>query len=99
MARLTPINSPEMTHVSDAPTIPTALAPLFMPTLAADLVALRRDLHRHPELSWQESRTIGALEKALGASGVDDVRRVLDTALVARIPGRVRGAPVVAVRG
>jgi amidohydrolase len=87
------------TTLTGPPTLPDAVAPLFAPPLATDLVALRRDLHRHPELSWQESRTVGALERALGALGVGDVRRVLDTALVARIPGRVRGAPIVAVRG
>ena len=81
------------------PIVPDAVAPLFAPALAADLVALRRDLHRHPELSWQESRTAGALEAALATLGIGDARRVLETAVVARVPGRVRGAPVVAVRG
>jgi hippurate hydrolase len=87
------------TSLSDHPAIPRAVAPLFAPALAADLVALRRDLHRHPELSWQESRTAGALEAALATLGIADARRVLDTAVVARVPGRVPGAPVVAVRG
>ncbi|AHG93497.1 amidohydrolase (plasmid) [Gemmatirosa kalamazoonensis] len=81
------------------PIVPDAVAPLFAPALAADLVALRRDLHRHPELSWRETRTAGALEAALQMLGVGGARRVLDTAVVARVPGRVRGAPVVAVRG
>jgi len=78
---------------------PSTVSPLFSPELATDLVSLRRDLHRHPELSWQESRTAGALQRALGTLGIDDTRRVLETAVVARVPGRVRGAPVVAVRG
>jgi hippurate hydrolase len=64
-----------------------------------DLVALRRDLHRHPELSWRETRTAAALERALAGLGIEDVRRVAETAVVARVPGRVPGAPVVAVRG
>ena len=29
------------------------------------LAALRRDLHRHPELSWRETRTQARLEGAL----------------------------------
>ncbi len=67
--------------------------------LTTRLVALRRDLHRHPELSWQETRTASALEAELAALGVRDVRRVATTGLVARVPGRDRGAPVVALRG
>lgn len=65
----------------------------------AALVALRRDLHRHPELSWQEVRTQEALEAALHGHGIRDVTRVAKTGLVARIPGREPGAPVIALRG
>lgn len=37
---------------------------------AAELVALRRDLHAHPELSWQEQRTTGALRARLLEAGL-----------------------------
>jgi hippurate hydrolase len=63
------------------------------------LTALRRDLHRNPELSWHESRTQERLERALHACGVTDVRRIARTGLVARVRGRDSGAPVIAVRG
>ncbi|HJU65177.1 MAG TPA: M20 family metallopeptidase [Gemmatimonadaceae bacterium] len=63
------------------------------------LVELRRELHRHPELSWQETRTAARLERALVELGALDVRRVAGTGIVARIAGRERGAPLVAVRG
>ncbi|RYB93169.1 amidohydrolase [Nocardioides oleivorans] len=36
---------------------------------ADDLVALRRDLHAHPELSWTESRTSDVVEAALDGTG------------------------------
>ncbi|MDR7251584.1 amidohydrolase [Nocardioides sp. BE266] len=36
---------------------------------ADDLVALRRDLHAHPELSWKESRTSDAVTTALEDAG------------------------------
>jgi amidohydrolase len=65
----------------------------------ATLTALRRELHRHPELSWHEEATVNRLERALAAAGIRDVQRVAKTGLVARIPGRVKGAPVMAVRG
>jgi len=35
-----------------------------------DLVALRRDLHSHPELSLAESRTAGVVGDALSARGL-----------------------------
>jgi hippurate hydrolase len=72
---------------------------LFSDEDAARLVALRRDLHAHPELSWKEVRTQARLEEALRALGVTDIRRVAETGLVARLPGTTPGAPVVALRG
>ncbi|HVZ49642.1 MAG TPA: M20 family metallopeptidase [Gemmatimonadaceae bacterium] len=72
--------------------------PGFTPDDRAFLVDLRRDLHRHPELSWKEVRTQERLERALRECGVSDVRRVAGTGLVARVPGSGRGATV-ALRG
>ena len=63
------------------------------------LIALRRDLHRHPELSWKEERTAQRLEAALQSAGITDIRRVAGTGVLARVPGRDRGAPVTAIRG
>ncbi|MEO7085382.1 MAG: amidohydrolase [Gemmatimonadaceae bacterium] len=67
--------------------------------LAATLVALRRDLHEHPELSLKEERTVATLAAALRSLGIDEVTRVAGTGLVARVPGRDRTAPLVAIRG
>lgn len=75
------------------------LQPLFAVQLREELAALRRDLHAHPELSWQERETAERLRAALTHAGVSDIRAVAGTGLVARVPGRDRGAPVVAVRG
>jgi amidohydrolase len=36
-----------------------------------ELVALRRDLHAHPELSWAEVRTTAVLRDRLMAAGLD----------------------------
>jgi amidohydrolase len=66
---------------------------------AAKLVALRRELHRHPELSWQEEATAALLETALVSLGAIKVRRVAGTGVVGRIPGRRRDAPTVVIRG
>ncbi|MBA3345165.1 MAG: amidohydrolase [Gemmatimonadales bacterium] len=63
------------------------------------LGALRRDLHRHPELSWQEESTAARLVNALTAIGATEVRRIAGTGVTARLPGRRAGAPAVAIRG
>ncbi|MEO7966334.1 MAG: M20 family metallopeptidase, partial [Gemmatimonadaceae bacterium] len=63
------------------------------------LVALRRDLHANPELSWKEHRTSATLERAVRDAGAAEVRRVAGTGLVARFRGRDSNAPVVALRG
>lgn len=72
---------------------------LFSPELARSLRRLRRDLHRHPELSFQEHRTAARLEQALGALRPLSLERVAGTGVVARIKGRRQGAPAVALRG
>ncbi len=66
---------------------------------AARLIALRHELHRRPELSWQEEATAARLEAALAALGVADIRRVAGTGLLGRIPGRTSGGPPVVIRG
>ncbi len=71
----------------------------FSADARALLTELRRDLHRHPELSWQESRTQETLERTLRNAGITDVRRIARTGLVARVPGRNPNAPVIALRG
>ena len=44
---------------------------------ADELVALRRDIHAHPELSWEEQRTTGVVRDRLLAAGLRP--RVLST--------------------
>ena len=79
--------------------LPGALASRFDADVASRLVELRRALHADPELSWKEERTVGRLKDALAAFGITDVTHVARTGLVARVAGRDRKAPVVAVRG
>lgn len=79
--------------------LPHALASRFDANTASKLVELRRALHADPELSWKEERTVEKLTAALAVFGITDVQRVARTGLVARIAGRDRSAPVVAVRG
>jgi len=78
---------------------PPSVETLFSDALKRRLVDLRRDVHQHPELSFREHGTADRLALALADVGVADVTRVANTGIVARIPGRRRGGPVVAVRG
>jgi amidohydrolase len=75
------------------------IAAAFSNEEIAWLSALRRDLHRNPELSWHEEGTAQRLEKALTSLGAADIRRVAGTGVLARIPGRQASAPTVAIRG
>lgn len=61
------------------------------------LVLLRRDLHQHPELSWQEHRTADQVCQFLDALGIEYQRNVAGTGIIAEIPGNTDG-PYVALR-
>ncbi|MFC6154390.1 amidohydrolase [Nocardioides yefusunii] len=61
----------------------------------ADLLALRRDLHAHPELSWKEARTTELVAARLEAAGLR-VRRLPRSGLIADLGD---AGPVVALRG
>lgn len=70
-----------------------------LPEIAAfsdDLVAIRRDLHAHPEIGFEETRTSGIVAEALAAYGVEVHRGLGRTGVVgvlkgARGPGRTVG--------
>ena len=71
--------------------------PKFDPALFGDLVALRRDLHAHPELSWNERRTADRVCHFLDQLKLDYQRDVAGTGVIVEIPGIV-ARPVVALR-
>ena len=62
----------------------------------ADLVRLRRDLHRHPELSFHEERTAATVAERLEALGFKPRRGVGGHGVVAEIG--TEDGPVVALR-
>lgn len=70
---------------------------LTVPTdVSARMVAIRRDLHRHPELAGNEIRTAAAVATELTALGLVP-RQVAGTGIVADLPGLSAG-PLVALR-
>lgn len=66
-------------------------SPLF-----AELVAIRRDLHAHPELSWQEHRTAAQVRAWLDRIGIAYRQGVAGTGIVADLPGG--NGPLIALR-
>ena len=79
--------------------LPQPIEPFFPPVLRERLVKLRREIHAHPELSFKEVETARRLTEALADVSPVQLDRVAGTGVVARIRGRERGAPVVAIRG
>lgn len=83
--------------------VPGPLQRLFPTELREQLVALRRALHQHPELSGHEMETATRLAGALAAVTARRpavIQRLgAGNIVVARIAGRRSGGPVVAVRG
>ena len=65
-------------------------------SLATELVELRRDLHRHPELSFQEHRTAALVADRLTALGLSPKRGVGRTGVTADIENGK--GPVVGLR-
>jgi amidohydrolase len=65
--------------------------------IEARVIAVRRDLHQHPELSNREQRTAGKVASLLEALGLEVRRGVAKTGVVGVLRG-ARPGPVVALR-
>src|SRR5438105_505702 len=68
--------------------------------LVPDLVALRRDLHEHPELAFEEVRTSGIVAQRLHALGLEVRTGVAKTGVVCllRVEASKPGAKTIAIR-
>lgn len=63
-----------------------------------DLVAIRRDLHMHPEMGFQEFRTAGIVAERLNALGYEVTTGVGQTGVVALMGGAQPGERTVLLR-
>ena len=54
--------------------------------LSEETIAIRRDIHAHPELGFQEFRTAGIIEERLKALGLR-VRRCAGTGVIGVLEG------------
>jgi amidohydrolase len=62
------------------------------------LIALRRNLHAHPELSWQEHATTDLVGERLTLAGLSPVRLSTGTGLLCDLNGDHLSGPVLALR-
>lgn len=88
-----------MTAEATGPPPPGHPAEHVPAALAERLVDLRHALHRHPELAFEERETSRRLRAELERLQPVTLDSVAGTGLVARLAGRDRGAPAVALRG
>ena len=63
-----------------------------------ELTAIRRDLHAHPELSFNEQRTSGVVAEYLRKLGIETHVGLAKTGVVGVIPGKTKGGKGVGLR-
>lgn len=67
-------------------------------TYYEDVLAIRRHLHSHPELSFQEHQTADFIEEQLRKLGITDFERKADTGITFLLKGKEDNGKVVAMR-
>ena len=70
----------------------------FVDGIFDELVAIRRDIHAHPETGMHETRTAALIRSELEKMGVDEIQQPLPTAVVALIHGKKGAGKCVALR-
>ena len=74
------------------------IEPLLTEELRQDVLAWRRHIHRHPELSFEEHETAAYIEAELRAMGYDDVVSPTPTSRVATLCGGKGPGRTIALR-
>lgn len=59
-----------------------------------EVISIRRYLHKHPELSFNEYGTASYVEKKLDEYGIINHKRVIETGIIAVIEGRLPGKTI-----
>ncbi|GAB6455409.1 M20 peptidase aminoacylase family protein [Bacillus luti] len=65
--------------------------------LTERLISIRRNLHEHPELSYEEFETTKAIKKWLEEKNITIINSSLETGVIAEISGNNSG-PIIAIR-
>ena len=77
---------------------PTAAIRDLTAAIEAELIAIRRDIHAHPELAFEEVRTAGVVARELARLGIPHRTGLARTGVVGLIAGG-RPGPVLVLRG
>src|ERR1700722_7277627 len=75
----------------------TGLLDAIAPSLS-ELTAIRRDIHAHPEMGLEETRTAALVARSLRAWGVEVTEGVGKTGVVGTIRGRLPGQRAIGLR-
>jgi amidohydrolase len=67
-------------------------------TYEPELIALRRDIHRHPEIGFEEVRTAKIVAEQLRALGVEVVEGIAKTGVVGTLKGKRPGQRAIGLR-
>src|ERR1700709_1406810 len=63
-----------------------------------ELIAIRQDIHRHPEVGFEETRTAALVADRLRAWGLDVTEGIAKTGVVATLKGRLPGQRAIGLR-
>ena len=63
-----------------------------------ELIAIRQDIHRHPEVGFEETRTAALVVERLRAWGLDVTEGIATTGVVATLKGRLPGQRAIGLR-
>lgn len=70
----------------------------FLAANLSDLITFRRDIHRHPEIAFQEHRTTSRLIRELEAWGIEGTVLPTGTGLTAQVGNAAASEDVIALR-
>jgi hippurate hydrolase len=63
-----------------------------------ELIAIRQDIHRHPEVGFEETRTAALVAERLRAWGLDVTEGIARTGVVATLKGKLPGQRAIGLR-
>jgi amidohydrolase len=83
--------------MTDLPNDPTVAIRSLAERIEPDLIAIRRDIHAHPELAFEEVHTAGVVARELARLGIAHRTGIAKTGIVGLIEGG-RPGPVLVIR-
>jgi amidohydrolase len=76
----------------------TRFTPDLLADSAAELTAIRRDIHRHPETAFEEKRTADIVAEKLTSWGIEIHRGLATTGVVGTLKGKRPGQKTIGLR-